>query len=189
MFIEHKEENKYILGYYSDEHDVLHAVKNIREKGMKIHNVISPFPIHGIDDALGFKRTRIPVMGFLVGILGGILFFSFMMWVDTVDYPINYNGKPNSLLGMPAFVPIWFEVSVLSAAFSMVFTFLYACRLKPRTKGDKYNPIFDLKLLDDKMAIILEDDQDGAKVEEFTAALKENHAEAVEVKMIGELEN
>ena len=189
MFIEHKEENKYILGYYSDEHDVLHAVKNIREKGMKIHNVISPFPIHGIDDALGFKRTRIPVMGFLVGILGGILFFSFMMWVDTVDYPINYNGKPNSLLGMPAFVPIWFEVSVLCAAFSMVFTFLYSCRLKPRTKGDKYNPIFDLKLLDDKMAIILEDDQDGAKVEEFTAALKENHAEAVEVKMIGELEN
>jgi len=189
MFIEHKEENKYVLGYYSDEHDLLHAVKNIREKGLKIHNVISPFPIHGIDDALDFKRTRIPVLGFIVGMLGGILFFSFMMWIDTVDYPINYDGKPNSLLGMPSFVPIWFEVSVLCAAASMVFTFLYSCRLKPRIKGDEFNPIFDRALTDDKMVIVLEDAKGGVKVADFETALKENHAENVVVKSIGELED
>ena len=189
MFIEHKEENKYVLGYYSDEHDLLHAVKNIREKGMKIHNVISPFPIHGIDDALDFKRTRIPVLGFMTGITCGILFFCFMMWIDTIDYPINYDGKPNSILGMPAFVPIWFEVSVLTAAASMVLTFLYSCRLKPRTKGDEYNPIFDKKLTDDKMVIVLEDGQEGANVSEFETVLKDNHAENVVVKTIGELED
>lgn len=187
MFIEHKEDQKYVLGYYSDEHDLLHAVDGIKEKGHKIHNVISPFPIHGIDPKLGFERTRIPVMGFIVGISGGILFLLFMLWIDTVNYPLVYNGKPNSILGLPSFVPIWFEVSVLTAAFSMVGTFFYSCRLKPGgSASDKYNPIFDPALTDDKMAIVIEDA--GGKVSVIEEDFKANHAEKVVTTTLAELD-
>ena len=68
------EKNKnFIVGIFDDEDILLHAVEDIREKGVKIQEVFSPFPVHGLDDALGYKRSRLPIAAFLFGMTGTTL--------------------------------------------------------------------------------------------------------------------
>ena len=68
------EKNKnFVVGIFDDEDVLLHAVEHIREKGVKIQEVFSPFPVHGLDDALGYKRSRLPIAAFLFGITGTAL--------------------------------------------------------------------------------------------------------------------
>ena len=178
---------KYVLGYFDDEHQVLHAVKDIRqEKRMDIQNVHSPFPIHGIDDLLGMKRTRIPVMGFCVGITCGILMVVFMSWIHAVNYPLIYGGKP--YFAFPSFIPIWFEVTVLTAAFSMFFTFLYSCRLKPSVKNE-FNPVWDRRVTDDLFIISLAADKNESPevFQKYKSVLNENGALRVEEKTLADI--
>ena len=63
-------EDTYIVGVYGDDDITLKAVKSIREAGVRIYEVFSPFPIHGIDEALGYKRSRLPKAAFMFGVLG-----------------------------------------------------------------------------------------------------------------------
>ena len=184
MFIKYNNDNQYVLGYYDHEHELLKAVKAMLSSGYKIHNVITPFPVHGLDHAMGMKQTRIPTVGFLVGITCGILFLLFMLWINMYSYPLNFGGKPQ--FALPAFVPIWFEVSVLTASIGMVVTFMYTCRLKP-DMNNEYNPIFDKKLTDDKMVIIFEMAK-GESIEGLENALKSNGALSVVSKTLDEVQ-
>tara|TARA_B100000683_G_C12475280_1_gene549292 strand:- start:896 stop:1462 length:567 start_codon:yes stop_codon:yes gene_type:complete len=175
MFIKHSHDNQYVLGFYSHESNLLKGVKGMMAEGHKIHNVITPFPVHGLDNALGMEKTRIPTIGFLVGITCGILMLCFMLWINMSSYPLIIGGKPQ--FSLPAFVPIWFEVSVLTASISMVVTFLYACRLKPGVKNE-WNPIFDPGFTDDKMAVVFELPKDKS-IEEVATVLKNHGAHEV----------
>ena len=184
MFIKHNNDSQYVLGYYEHEHDLLKAVKGLKSAGQKIHNVITPFPIHGLDHALGMKKTRIPTVGFLVGMTSGILFLLFMLWINMSSYPLNFGGKPQ--FSLPAFVPIWFEVSVLTASIGMVVTFMYTCRLKPGLKNE-FNPIFDTKLTDDKMVIVFELPKDES-IQSIENTLKEHGASSVVSKTLDDVQ-
>ena len=85
---------KYILGLFRDEEPLLHAVHELRKEGNKIHEVYTPFPVHGLDEALGYKRSRLPRAAFLFGCLGGTLGLSMQAWMLGVDWPMNIGGKP-----------------------------------------------------------------------------------------------
>ena len=183
MFIKHSKDNQYVLGYYDHESDLLKAVKALKSAGQKIHNVITPFPVHGLDNAMGMKKTRIPTVGFLVGITCGILFLCFMLWINMSSYPLIIAGKPQ--FSLPAFVPIWFEVTVLTASISMVVTFLYTCRLKPGLKNE-WNPIFDTKITDDKMVIVFELPKEDS-IESIENTLKEHGASSVVSKTLDDV--
>lgn len=119
--------DKYIVGLFDDEEVLLKAVQKIKEKGLNIYEVVTPFPVHGLDDALGMKPSRLHTVGFAAGFTGAILALSFITWITTVDYPTNFGGKP--FFSLPSYIPITFEVTVLSAAVTMVVAFFIRCGL------------------------------------------------------------
>lgn len=139
----------FISVFFDDEKPLLQAVKKIQESNEKIIDVMTPFPVHGLDKALGMKRTSIPMIGFIFGALGGLLGFIFQAWVFTVDYPLVFGGKP--FLSVPSFIPVTFECTILFAALSMVAAFFIKSRLKPEKE---FEPLDD-RITDDRFVILV----------------------------------
>lgn len=119
--------DRYIVGLFDDEEILLKAVKRVKEKGLKIYEVVTPFPVHGLDDALDMKASRLHTVGFAAGLTGALLALSFITWITTLDYPTNFGGKP--FFSLPSYIPITFEITVLSAAVTMVVSFFIRCGL------------------------------------------------------------
>ena len=112
---------KFLVGIYDDEDEVLHAVTEVKSKGVNIHEVYTPFPIHGLDVAIGHPRTRIPIAAFMFGITGTICGTLLTVWTMGFDWPMIVGGKDH--VAFPDFIPIIFELTVLLASYGMVFTF------------------------------------------------------------------
>ena len=129
---------KFVVGNFYDEQVLFPAVKQVRKSGYKIHDVYTPFPIHGLDAAMGLRDTSLHTAGFIYGITGTTVAFSFITCVFTTDWPMNIGGKP--FFSLPAWIPIMFELTVLFAAVGMVLTFCYLCQLAPFVKKDHFNP-------------------------------------------------
>lgn len=165
-----------ILGVFDNEEKVLSAVKNIRESGVSIEEVFSPYPIHGIDPLLGYKMSRLPIAAFLFGLAG----LSFAVWMQVYmmgfDWPLIVGGKP--YLAFPSFVPVSFELTVLIASLGMVGTFLVVSGLKPSLNIE----VLDLRITDDKIVMAI--DSSKVNIEEVTALLKSNGAIEVNNKEI-----
>ena len=100
----------YLIGIYDDDEIVLNAVKTIREKGGKIQEVYSPFPIHDMENALGYKRSTVPRAGFMFGVLGLSLALILQLYTMHWDWPMIIGGKNTHSV---AFVPVAFEMTVL----------------------------------------------------------------------------
>jgi hypothetical protein len=128
-------ESKHILyGLFEDEEILIKAVNNARAEGLKIWNCYTPFPVHGLDHAMGIKDTRLHTAGFVFGATGILTALSFMIWVNTSNYPINFGGKP--LLSIPSYIPITFELTVLFASVGMVLLYCFINRLAPGMDPD-----------------------------------------------------
>lgn len=129
---------KFVVGSFDDEAVLFPAVKKVRAAGFKIHDVYTPFPVHGLDHALGLRETSLHTAGFIYGITGTTTALSFMSWVFTTDWPLNIGGKPH--FPLPAFIPITFELTVLFSAVGMVMTFMYLCQMAPFVKKHIFHP-------------------------------------------------
>lgn len=129
---------KFAVACYDDEEILFPAVKKVRNSGYKLHDVYTPFPVHGLDRALGLKETDLHIAGFIYGITGTATALGFMSWIFTTDWPINFGGKPH--LSLPAFIPITFELTVLFAAVGMVLTFCYLNQIMPGVKKHVFHP-------------------------------------------------
>ncbi|MCH8904151.1 MAG: DUF3341 domain-containing protein [Bacteroidetes bacterium] len=140
-------ENKFVYGEYDDEHILLDAIRKIRKDGTDISEVYSPFAVHGMEDALGLRMTRIPIAAFLLGMTGGICMFAFMAWIFGINWPINIGGKP--FIPLPAFVPPLFEFTVLTTGVSLFVLLFHTCKLLPSVD---VHPI-STDLTDDKFVI------------------------------------
>ena len=139
------ESNKnFVLGVYEDEDVLLKAIKEVRGAGVKIDEVYSPFPVHGIEDVLGYKRSRLSIVAFMFGVLGTSLALTMQIGMLGIDWPMIIGGK--DFIALPDFVPVTFELTVLLASFGMVGTFLIISNLKPWAKPR----IYDIRITDDK---------------------------------------
>jgi hypothetical protein len=116
--------------------ELLSAAEKARFEGYSKMDAYSPFPIHGLSDAIGFRDSKVPFMVFIGGLCGATFGFTLLWYTASIDYPLNVGGKPfNSL---PSFVPITFECTVLWSALTAVFGMLALNKLpKP------YHPIFN----------------------------------------------
>lgn len=141
---------KFVVGNFDDEAVLFPAVKKVRRAGYKIHDVFTPFPIHGLDHAMGLRDTSLHTAGFIYGISGTATAVGFITWALTVDWQINFGGKP--FFSLPAWIPVTFELTVLFAAVGMVLTFCYLCQLAPFVKKDHFNP----RSTDDTFVMALE---------------------------------
>ncbi len=146
---------KVIYAMYDDDDVLKDGAKLLVSKGVKVSDVFSPFPIHGIDPIIGIKNTRLGIMAFLYGITGTLLATIGMRYIMIVDWPMNIGGKPNEtyLDNILAFIPVTFEFTVLCAAHGMAITYLLRNKTlpgmpvqnpDPRTTDDKF--VIELKL-------------------------------------------
>jgi hypothetical protein len=166
----------YLVGIFNDEDVLLDAVGNIRGKGVKIHEVYSPFPVHGLDEALGYRRSRLPIAAFMFGMTGTVLALFTQVWMLGFDWPMIIGGK--NFASLPPFVPVTFEFTVLLSAFGMVGTFFVASDMKPY----KWPRTYDIRSTNDKhvMAVDLEMNKIGK--DDIAKILKESGAEEVNEK-------
>lgn len=141
---------KFVVGNFDDEAVLFPAVKKVRGAGYRIHDVFTPFPIHGLDKAMGLRDTSLHVAGFIYGITGTMTALGFITWMFTTDWPLNIGGKPH--FALPAWIPIIFELTVLFASVGMVLTFCWLCQLAPFVKKDHFNP----RSTDDTFVMALE---------------------------------
>ena len=159
--------NKIIHAIFDDEQDVLSVVRNLKQKKIDACEVYSPFPIHGLDSALGLKETRMAITAFIFGCIGlafgGLLIYYIMISGVGKSWPMNIGGKPNFTFyhNLPSFVPIMFECTVLFAGHLMSITYLFRNKLypgattkspDPRTTDDKF--LVELKYKENKQEII-----------------------------------
>jgi hypothetical protein len=133
--------NKFLHVIYDDDDKLLDAVKFLKKEGVYIEDVFTPFPVHGLDKALGLEPTRISIAGFLYGCIGFAFAILMMNYIMIEDWPQNIGGKPSFsfIENMPAFVPIMFELTVFFSAHLMVITFYLRSRLWPFKAAE--NPI------------------------------------------------
>ena len=139
-----EKDTHFILGVYDDEDVLLHAVKEVRGTGVKIHEVYSPYPVHGLEHVLGYKRSKLPIAAFLFGLLGTTLALTMQFYMMKFDWPMIIGGKDYG--AFPDFIPVTFELTVLLASFGMVAVFMIVSNLKPWAQPR----IFDVRSTDDK---------------------------------------
>ncbi|MBR9853746.1 MAG: DUF3341 domain-containing protein [Algicola sp.] len=139
--------SKVIQALYTDDDVLMHAVKKVRAEHHHIEEVYTPFPVHGLDKAMGLADTRIAITSFLYGCLGLTVAVVMMNYIMIEDWPQDIGGKPSFsyLENMPAFVPIMFELTVFFAAHLMVITFYLRSKMWPFKKAE--NP--DKRTTDD----------------------------------------
>ena len=170
-------DTNFLVGVFDDEEAVLNGIRKVRSNGVKIHDVFSPFPVHGIDDALGLKRSRIPIAAFFYGLIGTSLALTMQIWMLGFDWPMIIGGK--NFASLPPFIPVTFELTVLLTAHGMVLTFLIVSDLKPY----KWPRQFDLRSTEDKhvMAIDLALNN-GKSKDELARLIKDAGASEVNEK-------
>jgi hypothetical protein len=166
----------YILGVFEDEDVLKKAVTHVREKGVNIFEVFTPYPIHGLEDVLGYKRSRLPVAAFLFGITGTCLAMFMQIYMLVIDWPQIIGGKP--YFAYMDFIPVAFELTVLLAAFGMVGTFMVQNDLKPH----KVPRIFDLRSTDDKHIMAIDLADNSLEVDNISEVLKVSGASEVNKK-------
>jgi hypothetical protein len=165
----------FLLGVYEDEDVLLSAVKNVRSAGVKIHEVFSPSPVHGLDEALGYKRSRLPIAAFMFGALGTILALTMQGYMLAIDWPMIIGGKNYASV---TYVPVTFELTVLLSALGMVGTFLIVSNMRPWAKPR----IFDKRSTDDKHIMAVDLDENKVSEAEITRVLNESGASEVNSK-------
>jgi hypothetical protein len=146
--------SKVIQAFYNDDDVLMHAVKKVKAAKHHIEEVYCPFPVHGLDKAMGLAPTRLAVTAFLYGCVGLAVATVMMNFIMIEDWPQDIGGKPSFsyIENMPAFVPIMFELTVFFAAHLMVITFYMRSRLWPFK--DAENP--DLRTTDDHFLMEIE---------------------------------
>ncbi|MCF7559274.1 DUF3341 domain-containing protein [Sabulilitoribacter multivorans] len=136
------EASKVIHAIYTDDDVLMSAVKKVKAEKHHIEEIYTPFPVHGLDKAMGLEPTRIAITAFMYGLVGLTVAILMMNFIMIEDWPQNIGGKPSFsyLENMPAFVPIMFELTVFFAAHLMVITFYLRSRMWPFKQAENPDP-------------------------------------------------
>ncbi len=160
---------------YNDDDVLMKAVKEIRAKKYHINEAYTPFPVHGLDKAMGLPHTRLAICAFIYGLIGLSVATLMMNFIMIEDWPRNIGGKPSFsyLQNMPAFVPIMFELTVFFAAHLMVITFYLRSKIWPFKKAENPDP----RTTDDHF--LLEVDAAGHDIDSLSKFLYETGASEI----------
>lgn len=161
-----------LAAIWTDDHKMVKAAARVREMGVTKVEAISPFPLHGIDDALGIKRSFIPWVTFVLGLAGFLFGVWFTWYVAVEDWALIIGGKP--YWSFPAFIPVIFECTVLFAALSSVAAMILTNGLP------KVDPVvIDPELTSHKFAIFVPESDRAFNAEELEKLFKECGADEI----------
>ena len=171
------EASKVIHAIYNDDDVLMSAVKKVKAERYHIEEIYTPFPVHGLDKAMGLAPTRIAIASFIYGCIGLTVAILMMNFIMIEDWPQDIGGKPSFsyLENMAAFVPFMVELTVFFAAHLMVITFYLRSRMWPFKNAENPDP----RTTDDHF--LMEIAVDGNE-NELTALLKESGA--VEINLV-----
>jgi len=157
---------------------VYHAAEKVRDAGYTKWDVHTPFPVHGMDKAMGLRS---PIVGWIVlvmGLSGTTLAFLLMWWTNGIDYPLVIGGKPG--YSLPSMIPVMFELTVLLSAFGAVFG-MFGLNQLPK----HHHPVFHSKRFerasDDRFFVSIEAADPEFDLEETRALLEKCHASHIEL--------
>lgn len=135
-----------VLALYDDPDRLLNAAALAKEHGFEGLDAFTPYPVHGLSEALGVRKSWIPYVTLVMGLSGAALGLTFQIWTSAFDWPINVGGKP--MISLPAFIPVTFECGVLLGGTMTLAALILACGL-PDMKG----PILDRNLTNDRFGL------------------------------------
>lgn len=164
---------KFLYGLYNDDDIMIKGIKGLKAKGVKVKDAYTPFPVHGLEEILGIKWTRLAITAFMYGLTGLTLAIIAINYFMVQDWPMNIGGKPNFAFyeNIPAFVPIMFEFTVLCAAHGMAITYFIRNMTLPGLPARNPHP----RTTDDHFAIeICEKENKGFTKDEIHTLLKES---------------
>jgi len=159
-----------IVAEFDNPDDLVEAADKARQAGFRKMDAYSPFPIHGLSEAIGFKDVKVPFSVFAGGLVGSCFGYGLQYYVHVLDYPMNVGGKP--LNSLPSMIPITYECTILFAGLTAFFGMLAFNRLpKP------YHPIFNTpnfnRATQDRFFLAIESEDPNFETERVTTFLKE----------------
>jgi hypothetical protein len=164
-----------LLAEYDTPASVFHAAEKIRDAGFEKWDVHTPFPIHGMDDAMGLKPTPLGWISFAGGLTGGSFALWMQWWMGGIDYPLNIGGKP--AFALHSSIPVMFELTILLTAFGTLFGMLGLNKL-PQLYHWAFNSEKFARVTDDRFFISIE--AEDPKFERARAALEKTHPLQIE---------
>ena len=135
--IEHRSHMYGVMGEFETAKQLIQATEKTREAGYRRIDAYAPFPVEGLSEALGLRRSWVPFVTLVGGLLGGLSGFAFQYWVNVYSYPMNIGGRP--LNSWPAFIPVTFELTILGASTFAVFGMLAMNKLP-----QPHHPVFNV---------------------------------------------
>ncbi|MDQ3072798.1 MAG: DUF3341 domain-containing protein [Bacteroidota bacterium] len=153
--------NPCIVAVFDDDVALLDALQKARQRNLRILEVFTPFPVHGIEKILGIKRSNLGIAAFVFGTIGFLLSLTLQSYTMRFDWPVNIGGKPTWPLA--SFIPVLFELTVLIASLGLAFTFFWICGLLPGVIPVIYEP----RATDDRFVVLFEKGTRENEVRDF----------------------
>ncbi|MFZ9595569.1 MAG: DUF3341 domain-containing protein [Bdellovibrionia bacterium] len=138
-----------VIGFFDDPHALMKATEKVRDARYRDFDAYTPYPVHGLIEAQGLKRSPLPFVTFAGGLTGLTLGFLLQYWTSAVDWPLIVGGKPFNSLA--AFIPVMFECTILFAGLSTVAG-MFIINGLPNTKKKAFDP----SLTRDRFALVIE---------------------------------
>lgn len=129
----------WVLGEFAEEAALLDAARVLRAKGVGSLDLHSPYPLHGAEEALGLRKSTVPLVALVAGVTGAVSGYVLQWWTVGVDWPLNVGNRPPH--SPPAFIPVTFELGVLFASLAIFFGLLFAYFRFPRV----HHPVFEVE--------------------------------------------
>jgi len=157
-----------MVGLFEDPDALIRAAQRVRDAGYRKWDCHTPYPVHGLDQAMGLRESPVAYICLTAGFIGVGAALLMQWWMDAIDFPIRIGGKP--LFSWPAFVPITFELFVLFAALATMASILILGRL-----GKWHSPLHDSGVMADvtshRFAVVLSDSDAAYTAEHATQLL------------------
>ncbi len=168
-----------VLGLFDSSQELMDAIPVVKDRVSGRLDAYTPYPIHGIEQALALRKSPVGGMVFIMGLIGAISAMAFELWTEGIDYPVVTAGKP--LFSWEAFVPIMFEVTILFACFTSGLGMLFLLNRLPFFRHPMLRSKSMPLITRDKFALAVEYDGQVLDVDAITAALREAGAKTIEV--------